>query len=176
MKKEIWKDIKGYEGLYEVSNMGRVRSLNYNHTSEVKELKGRKNRDGYLYVILWKDRKPQRKRVHRLVAEAFISNPEGLPCINHRDEVKTNNRVDNLEWCTVAYNLEYSGNTKKMIAAANEATKKPILQYTKDGLFLQEFESIMEAERQTGIAQQNISACCNGNRKSAGGFIWRFKI
>lgn len=171
MKQKIWKPIKGYEGLYEVSNIGKVRSLNYLHTGRVKELKAMKSTKGYSQVSLWKDGKPQIRLIHRLVAEAFIPNPERLPCVNHRDEVKTNNTVSNLEWCTKKYNNEYSGNIEKAI----ETTKKPIFQYTKNGEFLQEFESIMEAERLTGINNANISQCCLGKRKSAGGFIWKFK-
>lgn len=168
--KVIWKPIKGFEN-YEVSNMGKVRSLNYNKTGRVKELKRIKTIWGYLYVNLYKDGKMQQKTIHRLVAEAFINNPEGLPVINHRDENKTNNIVDNLEWCSHKYNMDYSGNTIKMI----DATKKTVLQFTKNGKFLREFESTREASRQTGVNQGNISQCCNRKYKSAGGYVWRFK-
>lgn len=104
---EVWRDIKGYEGAYQVSNFGNVRSLNFMRRKEVREL-AKKNMRGYPYVILYKDTKIQRKRIHRLVAEAFIPNPDNLPEVNHKDENKANNRVDNLEWCTHKYNFDYT--------------------------------------------------------------------
>ena len=105
--KETWKDIEGYEGLYQVSNLGKVKSLNYNKTSESKLLKLQKNSNGYTRVVLYKNRKPKVCLVHRLVAQAFIPNPNNLPQINHKDEDKANNSVDNLEWCTYLYNNTY---------------------------------------------------------------------
>lgn len=176
--KEEWKAVVEYEGLYEVSNMGRVRSLKF---GKAKELCPANNGLGYLFVGLCKGGKSQTKLIHRLVAEAFIPNPDNLPCVNHKDEVKTNNRVSNLEWCTQSYNLEYSNIHKKAIAKqfwekGNAVTRKPISQFTKDGQFLREFESIMDASRQTGVDIASISRCCLGSRKSAGGFVWRFKI
>lgn len=177
MKQEIWKPIKGYEGHYEVSNMGRVRSYKnnkYGLSTIPKDLKPTKMKIGYLFVTLSKDGKHKMKKIHRLVAEAFIPNPEGLPCVNHRDEVKTNNTISNLEWCTQKYNLEYSNIYEKAIGT-NISQRKIILQLTKDGDFIREFESIIEAYRQTGVNYQNISACCNGKRKSAGGYVWKFK-
>ena len=106
---EIWKDIDGYDGEYQVSNLGNVRSLNYMRRKETREL-SKKNIKGYPYVILYKNTKIQRKRIHRLVAEAFIPNPNNLPEVNHKDENKANNRVDNLEWCTHQYNFQYTYN------------------------------------------------------------------
>ena len=107
---EIWRDIKDYEGLYQVSNFGRVRSLNYNKTGEIKIMKLKKTRDGYLRVGLRKNGKQKWISIHRLVAEAFIPNPLNLPCVNHKiegEEGKKINTVENLEWCTYKYNTNY---------------------------------------------------------------------
>lgn len=110
MVEEIWVDIKGYEGLYQVSNLGRVKSLeridSLGHKRKEKIFKPQKNK-GYLRVSLWKDGKGKKYSIHRLVAIAFIPNPDNLPEVNHKDENKFNNNVDNLEWCTVAYNNTY---------------------------------------------------------------------
>lgn len=112
---EIWKDIEGYEGLYQVSNLGKVKSLNYNKTAKSELLKLRKNTNGYTRVVLYKNRKAKDYQVHRLVAEAFIPNPNNYPIINHKDENKTNNRVDNLEWCTYLYNNTYGTTIERAV-------------------------------------------------------------
>lgn len=163
---EVFIDIKGYEGLYQVSNYGRVRSLNYNHTGETRVLKPRKDTKGYLLVHLCKNGKQKNCKIHRLVATAFIPNPDELPCVNHIDECKTNNIVTNLEWCTVKYNTNYG--------TAIERRSKRVYQYTKDGSFVRSYPSQMEAERQTGYDDGYISNCCNGKRKSAYGYRWSY--
>lgn len=104
---EIWKDIEGYEGLYQVSNMGNVKSLNYKRSGKERLLKPRKNKLGYMFVGLYKDNKPKNFRVHRLVAMTFLENPNNLSCVNHKDENPSNNHVDNLEFCTHEYNMNY---------------------------------------------------------------------
>lgn len=106
---EIWKDITGYEGLYQVSNLGRVKSTQYFHGTNERILKPISTHNGYFRVHLRKDGKLKTFKIHRLVAEAFIPNPDNLPQINHKDEDKTNNRVDNLEWCSARYNCNYGG-------------------------------------------------------------------
>lgn len=194
---EIWKDIKGYEGLYMVSNMGNVKSLGFDKYHKGRILKpcfdGKKN---YLFVGLHKDNKVKLRNVHRLVAEAFIPNPYNLPCVNHKDENKTNNNADNLEWCTIKYNSNYGNCKNKLIESRlsnndiNEmirkakATKiknnsysceKPVLQFSLDGKFIKEFASATEAERQTKICRAGIRMCCIGKYKQAKGFIWRYK-
>ena len=166
---EIWRDIKGYEGLYQVSNTGKVKSLErtvwnnrgYYKTVPEKILEGYDNGYGYLRVELCKDGKGKWYRINRLVAQAFLENPNSLPEVNHKDEIKTNNRVDNLEWCTKQYNVEYSQG--KAVIGINKVS----------GLIL-EFPSTREASRQTKINQGNISSCCQGKRKSAGGFYWHY--
>ena len=121
MNKEIWKDIKGYEGLYQVSNFGRVKSLTKYHKtkkgyfSKERILKLIRNERGYLLVGLCKNWKKQKVFVHRLVAETFIPNPNNLPQVNHINEFeKDNNSIDNLEWCTCKYNCNYGTRNKRI--------------------------------------------------------------
>ena len=160
---ENWKAVAGYEGLYEVSDMGRVKSL---WNGKEKILKPQKNTRGYLHVDLYKDGKKKTLNVHRLVAEAFISNPNNLDTVNHRDEVKTNNTVDNLEWMSREDNVAYSQPqwAKRSVQMFDKSTDE----------LLATFPSTMEAERVTGINHSNICSCCNGKIKSAGGYIWGF--
>ena len=174
---EHWKSIAGYEGIYEVSDLGRVKSLNYNHTETEKILKPGKNNRGYLHVYLCKDGHVKKFKVHRLVADAFIPNPNNLATVNHKDEVKTNNVASNLEWMSVKDNNNY-GTRSKRISKSNTNNPKISKQIQmfdkKTGELLATFPSLMEAERVTGIYHGNISTCCNGKRKSAGGYIWRY--
>lgn len=161
---EEWKDIPSYPGMYEVSNLGRVRRNG-------KILKPIKDRYGYLLVNLYKNGIVRKFLVHRLVALAFLPNPQNLPQVNHKDENKTNNCLDNLEWCDSKYNNNYGTRLKKVSLSLS----KPILQFSKTGEFIREYESGVEAERITGIYQESISMCCSGNRSSAGGFVWKYK-
>ena len=155
---ETWKAIADYEGIYEVSDLGRVKSLCYGRE---RILKLADDRRGYFSVQLCKDGKRKTMLVHRLVAEAFIQNPNNLETVNHKDEDKTNNVASNLEWMTRADNKRYSAN--KLVQMFDKKT----------GELLATFPSICEAERITGIAQSHISECCVGKRKSSGGYIWR---
>ncbi len=125
---------------------------------------------GYLYVNLYTGRKRATKRVHRLVAEAFVSNPENKPQVNHIDEDKENNTAENLEWVTCKENCNHGTRNKRMA----EAQGKPVVQYTTGGVFLAEYPSTMEAERVTGISQANICSVCQGKRKTAGGYLWLY--
>ena len=154
---EEFRDIPGYEGVYEVSNLGRVKNV---ETGRI--LKPGKDRGGYLLVDLSKNGIRKTVRVHRLVALSFLSNPNNLPEINHRDENRTNNTVDNLEWCTRDYNINYS-------------QSKPVLQFDLNGNFIREWPSTVKVEEETGIWQTSISACCLGKRNSAGGYTWKYK-
>lgn len=157
--KEEWRDIEGFEGKYMASNTGKVKSLNYNKTGKEKILEGVDYGYGYLYVVLYKDGKGKPCRINRLVAMAFIPNPDNLPEVNHKDKIRTNNNVENLEWCTSQYNVEYS--QAKAVIGINKVS----------GLIV-EFPSAHEASRQTNINRGNISSCLIGKRNSAGGFYW----
>lgn len=170
MENEIWKDIEGYEG-YQVSNMGRVKSLNYNHTGKEKIKKQLKLPNGYLQVNLWKNRKRKQFLVHRLVACAFIPNPLNLPQVNHRNERKTENFVENLEWCDRKYNCNYGTRNQRVV----EKNSKPVIQYDQDGNFIREWPSTQEIERSLGYSHTGISFCCCGKYKQAYGYIWRYK-
>ena len=169
---ETWKAIDGYEGIYEVSDKGRVKSLGNNKFGKEKILKPGKTHVGYLRVTIYKDGHAKRLLVHRLVAEAFIQNPNNLETVNHKDEDKTNNVASNLEWMSIADNINY-GTRNKRVA---ESLSKPVQMFDKKtGELLATFPSLMEAERVTGIPCSNISKCCLGKRKSSGGYIWKYK-
>ena len=159
---EIWRDIEGYEELYQVSNLGRVRSLNYNRTGKVRNMKLGTYPNGYKMVDLKKDKKRKAHLVHRLVAKAFIPNPnpDQLYEVNHKDEDKTNNAVENLEWCTHMYNQMYG--TKRERQAKSKG--KPVICITTG----ETYYCAREAMRKTGVHNSNISKCCNGQCKSAG--------
>ena len=158
---EEWKVIKGYPN-YMVSNKGNVKSLNYRHTGREKMLKLSVNNKGYLIVKLYKNRKLKNLRVNRLVAEAFISNPNNYQQVNHKNEIKDDNRVENLEWCDAKYNNNF-GKCSKPVLQIDKTTNKLIAEYP----------SLREVERQLGIS--HISECCLGKRNTAGGFKWKFK-
>ena len=172
---EIWKDIKGYEGLYRVSNMGNVESLNYHNTGKTQILRPIIQSKGYLVVALFKDGKPKRHTIHRLVAAAFLSNPLGLPQVNHIDEDKTNNRVENLEWCDCAYNHNYGTRNEKVgRALLNNPAKSKRVRCVETG---EVYPSIREAARRTRLMNSNgiSGVCCKKpGYKTAGGFHWEF--
>ena len=183
--KEEWRDIKGFEGKYMVSNLGRVKSLNYNNTGKEGIMKGGDDGHGYLQVNLSKDGKVKNCRINRLVAQAFLDNPEGYTDVNHKDEDKTNNCVENLEWCDRSYNINYGTRNKKAGKRISEKLKgrklaeehkkklsKPVFSVDKESGLIMWWQSAMEASRQTGIAQSNITLCCQGKVKSAGGHVW----
>ena len=161
---EIWRDIDGYNGLYQISNKGRVKRL---LGPSERILKLWDNGRGYLRVYLTKENTSKYIRVHRLVARAFIPNPHNLPEVNHKDENKKNNYVENLEWCDRRYNVNYG--------SRNERVSKKILQYSKSGEFIREWQGAREVERVLGIDNSHINACCRGKQKSAYGFIWKYK-
>lgn len=177
--KEVWKDIQGYEGKYQVSNLGNVKSLNYNRTKKERILTPGKKTNGYLYVTLSKNGITKNFYVHKLVAYTFIENPENLPEVNHIDEDKTNNCVSNLEFCDRKYNINYGTRNERMLKTLklikSKFAPKEVLQFTKDGKFVNEYPSTKEAKRNTGIYQSNIVSCCNGRRNTAGGYIWKYK-
>ena len=161
---EVWKDIPGYEGLYQVSNHGRVKRGAYIKKTRIA-------RNGYVLVSLWKDGNEKKCLVHRLVADAFIDNSSGLPEVNHKDENKANNHVSNLEWCTRTYNLGYGTRRERF----QKSRGKRVVQYTIDGVFIARYVSAQEAAKQTGIYQSAISNACNGVYKQANGYLWRYE-
>lgn len=176
---EIWKDIPDYEGIYQVSNLGRVKSLerNVNIKSSSKKLFPVKEKilsqsknTPYCFVTLQKDKKGFRCSVHRLVAKTFIPNPQNLPFINHKDENKRNNNVENLEWCTQKYNANYGTSRERLSRQASI----PIAKFSLSGDFIEKYQSALEAENLTGIRRTNICKCCKGERHSAGGYLWSY--
>ena len=153
---EEWRDIIGYEGLYQVSNLGRIKSIYRNHI-----MKARLDKYGYYQIGLTKNKKQRFFKVHRLVAQAFIDNPQNYPQINHKDEVKTNNNVNNLEWCTNLYNMNYGTRRER----ASEKCKKKVMCITTGEIF----SSINEASKKYNINNKGaISFCCKGKQHTAG--------
>ena len=172
MKKEYWKPVVGYEGHYQVSNFGRVKSIKF---GKERILKPGTNKYGYLLVMLCKDGKVKGFTVHRLVAEAFLPNPHNYPCVNHKDENKQNNNVSNLEWCSAQYNNTYGTRIERVAEkTTNGKCSKPVLQYTLDGEFVREWKSTAECGR-NGFNQGNVVACCRGKLKKYKGFLWEYK-
>ena len=177
MKNEEWRDVVGYEGLYQVSSEGRVKSLERKLSHWRGGERIQKERilkpavyGGYLSVGLCAGGKRKMLRVHRLVCQAFHKNPENKPCVNHIDENKTNNAASNLEWCTTKENNNHG--TRNERSAKNRS--KSVGQYTHDGELVKIWPSAMEVQRQAGFAQGNIWQAANGNRKTAYGFIWKY--
>lgn len=168
---EIWKslDILGYPN-YEVSNWGRVKSLPRNTTKE-KILKQCKNKYGYLHLNLCNDGKVKLFTVHKLVALAFLENPLNLPQVNHKNEIKTDNRVENLEWVSPKENTNYGS----CIERRSKTKSIPIIQLDLQENFIREWQSTIQVEKELNIYATSITACCKGKIKTCGGFIWRYK-
>lgn len=186
LEQEEWKPIEGYEGLYEISSLGRVKSLPRIKALPIKgtwetgqkilkpqptqSTKSRKtgDTDTYLSVSLWKNKEKTVYQVHRLVASAFCENPQNKPCVNHKDGNKQNNRASNLEWCT------YSENAKHSVYVLKRGVQlTPISQFSKDGYFIKTWLCPAEAAEKLGVSAGNIWCCANGRRKTTGGFKWR---
>ena len=182
---EIWKEMPDYEGLYQISNRGRIKSVSriknagskFKYVSKEKLLKQQITKDGYLSVFLCKNGERKCLSVHRLVAIAFIPNDGKLSDVNHKDENKLNNSVDNLEWCSKEYNTKYGTRTQR--------TSKRIKQVSLDGEYLKTYNSVKEASRMTGIGSSNIHNCAIGKVlikrgkeytcRSAGGYLWEYE-
>lgn len=174
---EIWKDVKGYEGKYQISNFGNVKSLNYNNMKKEKLLSFWKSK--YLYVNLYKNNKGKSFQVHRLVAEAFIPNPDNLPEVNHKDEDKLNNNVSNLEWCTTKYNCNYGTRNSRLYNKTSfrkghkPKSCKEVEKYSLDGVLLDTYPSIQEAGRKNNFSASSIYRCCEGKIKCRN-YIWKY--
>ena len=180
---EIWKAIEGYEGKYEVSNLGRVRSLDQQlpfttrwgtiayRLAKGKMLTARKIHGGYLGVLFKVQGHTEMKLVHRLVAKAFVPNPQDLETVNHIDEDKTNNRADNLEWMSRADNVRYGTGSQR-----KRTPMRKVEQLTVDGQHVAYFDSIKEASEATGVQTRHIGGCCRNEygAKTAGGYRWKY--
>lgn len=197
MEKEIWKDIPEYEGLYQASNLGRIRSLakkrkNGNNSFYYQKdiiLKQQLRKNGYLYIFLWKENNKKQFSIHRLVATTFISNKTKNPQVNHKDGNKLNNNIDNLEWCTVSYNNKeaYRIGIKKPTWLGKKGAEhpnynkkgklwfssKPVLQYDLNNNFIKEWECSEQAKEQGKY--HHVSECCRGKRKTSNGYMWKYK-
>ena len=179
---EIWKDVSGYEGYYKVSNFGNVKScartINHGLGGADRSIKSRVikpygDNHGYHSVSLSKNGKVRKHKVHRLVAEAFISNPENKPTVNHKNEIRTDNHVSNLEWATYKENNDHGGHNERV----SKTLSNPIEQLDKNGNKISCFQSVRDASLATGINIMNIKSCLSHkNRVFAGGYQWRYKI
>lgn len=159
---EEWKQITDYPDYY-ISNLGRVKSMK---RGKEKILKPGISREYYV-INLCQGGKVKKWFLHRLVGEAFLENPNNYPIINHKNQIKTDNRVENLEFCTQKYNVNYGD--------AIQRRSKPVLQFNKSGNLIHEWPSMSEVERQLGFYQSNISKCCSGKLKTANNYIWKYK-
>lgn len=179
--KEIWKEIEGYEGLYQVSTLGNVKSLNYNHTKREKLLVPKKHKSGYFIVMLCKNGQQKNRSIQTLVAKAFVENPDCKPCVNHIDGNKQNNTVSNLEWVTYRENtrhaiktgLRVDSNMRGRKGALNPLSKR-IDQYTKDGTYVKTWDCISDAARHYKGNPCQFINCCAGRAKTCKGYVWRY--
>lgn len=171
MELEEWRDIKGYKGLYQISNLGRVKNI-----KSGRNLMGGINSDGYYTVLLRKKLKAKSFKIHRLVAAAFISNPENKPQVNHKNGNKIDNKVTNLEWVTCKENVRHAWNNKlskgKYREVGNRAEK--VIQMDLENKIINKYESVLKASEKTGISNTAISNCLVGLSKTSGGFKWKY--
>ena len=184
MNMEIWTPINNYEEIYEISNFGNIKNIKRNKI--MKPFVSKKT--GYLQIDLCKNGNKKRYNIHRLVAIHFVDNFDNYNYINHKDENRKNNKAINLEWCTQKYNCNYGSRNLKISRCSkgrkhkpetkdkiSKALSKTILQYNKENDFIKEWRNAYEVARELKVSPSNINACCNNKRKSAYGYIWKFK-
>ena len=195
MINEIWRDIEGYNGLYQISNLGRVKSLEKKCLSKNGKYRINKekilklytnSKDGYIRVGLWKNNKHHSFTLHKIVAQTFIDNYDNKPCIDHINGDRTDNRVENLRWVTHKENnnnpitkKRHSTNHPKVflgIFGKNNPSSIPVLQFTIDGKLVRKWDCIRDIQRELGIDNTNISRCCRGKQKTAGNFRWCYAV
>ena len=181
---EVWKDVAGYEGLYQVSNMGRVKSFVKNKAGRI--LKGGGNMDGYKIVFFGSGKDKKGFLVSRLVAQAFIPNPENKPCVDHINTVRDDNRVENLRWVTKKENSNNPISVNNYMKSNKDKCKgrkgrlhtssRPIAQLDLKGNLIKTWDCGQQIQEETGYSSGHISECCNGKRKTFHGFKWEFKL
>lgn len=172
---ENWKDAVGHEGVYKVSDQGRVMSLSYRHSGKPKILKQILTRN---YLTIHRRSFGSRIPVHIMVAKAFVPNPHNYTCVNHINEDKTDNRACNLEWCDCKYNNTYGSRLAKMANTRRNRKIKThfgdIYQYSISGEYIAHYKSTVEASMATGIERSCINKCALGQQKTAGGYVWKY--
>lgn len=185
---EMWRDIKGYEGLYQASTLGEIRRIESvvvdKNKKRIRTFKNKKikqilRKDGYYFVNLSKNGKSKTAKVHRLVAETFLKKEGDYNIINHKDGNKTNNNVTNLEWCTCSHNTREAYRLglrePNILKGALNGRAKPILQYDTSKNFIKKWSCIKEASKELKIKDSNISLVCKGKRNKAGGYVWKYE-
>lgn len=173
---EIWKPIDGFDGNYQVSNLGNVQNLNWRSPGTVRNLTPVHDRDGYLVVCLSAfDGTQKSMRVHRLVAAAFLDDFDEAKTVNHKNEIRSDNRLENLECLTIKENNNYGGRNKRVSESKKNTNCKKVIQKALDGKVLQEWVSLREVVRNTGYDASLISRVCRGVKNTAYGFRWEYK-
>lgn len=173
---EIWKDIKGYEGLYQVSNLGNVKRLKSKYVLE-ERLVRKEMQPIYKYysVLLSKHGNGKHYFIHRLVAQEFLPNENNYPCVNHKDGNKTNNNVENLEWCTYKYNYEEAKRIGLLKEPKDYGRTRSVVQYDLNDNYIKTWDSFADIKRELGFHIQNIWKCCKNRRTQAHGYVWKYK-
>ena len=167
---ELWKDIEGYKNMYQISNYGNVKSINYHRSGKSKIIKPLKRKDGYLKVILYKKGKTKSYFVHRLVAEAFLDNLNNYKYVNHKDENKKNNCVNNLEYCTAQYNNTYKKYNR------GKTNKNKINQFDLKGNFICQWNSLKEIKNNTNYSYYGIFNCLHNRQITSNNFVWKYEV